>query len=156
MKFKKTDLTIAILIPVLTGGISGLLTKNAMSDFKMLNKPPFALPAWLFPILWFLLYVLMGIASYLVARKGMEKVSVQRALKTYSFQLALNVIWPFLFFWKQNYWFAFLWIIALWIAIFITVLKFEKLDRRAALLMLPYLIYVAYAGYLNLGIFFLN
>lgn len=149
-------LLICLAIPLLVGLTAGLATMNSMDTFKMLNKPPLSPPAWLFPVAWTILYALMGIASYLVLSSGGSGSDISSALLFYALQLAFNFAWSFLFFSFELYSFAFAWLIALWVLILITAIKFSKLSDVAAYLMLPYLAWVTFAAYLNLGIALLN
>ena len=156
MNIKKEELIISILIPLAVGSISALLTRNSMMTFADLNKPPLSPPGWLFPVVWFILYVLMGIASYLIYRQGTEKLEVRHALLVYAVQLLFNFFWSIIFFNLEWYLFAFLWLVALWLLILITIFRFAKLSAPAAYLMIPYLLWVTFAGYLNFGIYLLN
>ena len=147
---------ICLAIPLLVGLVAGLATMNGMDSFQALNKPPLSPPGWLFPVVWTVLYTMMGVASYLVLVSGGSQADVSSALLFYGVQLAFNFVWSFLFFSFELYWFAFVWLIALWILILITALKFSKLSDVAAYLMLPYLAWVTFAAYLNFGIALLN
>ncbi len=156
MSHKLRQLVLCIGIPLAVGGLSGWVTRGAMEDFQSLNQPPLSPPGWLFPVVWTVLFVLMGIASYLVVRsQGPEKL-VQRALVFYGIQLGFNFLWSILFFNLGLYLVSFFWLVLLWCLILLTTLQFSSLDRRTFWLMLPYLAWVAFAGYLNLGIFWLN
>ena len=110
-------------------------------------------PMWLFPVVWSILFVLMGIASYLVV---MQKGEDTKALTLYAVQLIFNFFWSIWFFNLGWYLFAFLWLVALWILIIATTVAFYRISKPAAWLMLPYLVWVAFAGYLNLGVWWLN
>ena len=156
MSHKLRQLLLCIGIPLAVGGLSGWVTRGAMEDFQALNQPPLSPPGWLFPVVWTVLFVLMGIASYLVVRsQGPEKL-VKRALTFYGIQLGFNFLWSILFFNLGLYLVSFFWLVLLWCLILLTTLQFSALDRRTFWLMLPYLSWVAFAGYLNLGIFWLN
>ena len=156
MSHKLRQLLLCIGIPLAVGGLSGWVTRGAMEDFQALNQPPLSPPGWLFPVVWTVLFVLMGIASYLVVRsQGPEKL-VKRALTFYGIQLGFNFLWSILFFNLGLYLVSFFWLVLLWCLILLTTLQFSSLDRRTFWLMLPYLAWVAFAGYLNLGIFWLN
>lgn len=156
MKIKKDELIISILIPLAVGAVSAALTSNAMMAFQMVTKPPLSPPGWLFPIVWTLLYTLMGIASYRVYQKGVDVPEVQDALGTYFLQLIVNFFWSIFFFSLEWYLFSFIWLLVLWILILRMILQFKKIDSTAAYLMIPYLLWVTFAGYLNLGIYLLN
>ena len=156
MKIKWKTLIICILIPLLVGGLSGLLTMRSMDLFGALNKPPLSPPAWLFPVVWTALYVLMGIASYLVieARAGQEQTT--RAIVLYGVQLFFNFFWSIIFFNLEWYGIAFIWLLILFILVVATTVSFFRIDKRAGYLMLPYCVWIVFAGYLNLGIAMLN
>lgn len=156
MRIKKGELAVSIAIPVAVGAIASFLTRDAMADFERLNQPPLSPPGWLFPVVWLILYVLMGIASYLVYRQGTEKMSVRQALAVYALQLFFNFFWTIFFFGFEWYLFSFLWLVVLWVLILCTIVRFRKLDETAAALLIPYLVWVTFAGYLNLGIYLLN
>ena len=155
MQWDKKALFKAILIPLAVGGIAGLLTGSGMKAFESLNQPPLSPPGWLFPIVWTILYVLMGIASYLVFFTENEENKF-RALAVYVLQLIVNFFWPIFFFGFELYFFAFLWLLLLWVLILWTIREFRKINEMAAVLLLPYLLWVTFAGYLNFGIWWLN
>ena len=142
-----------IAIPLGVGGVSALLTRNGMETFQTLNKTALAPPAWLFPVAWTILYILMGIASYLVLISGKPN---KLALALYGAQLIFNFFWSIIFFGLERYLFAFIWLVLLWILILLTTISFYKISKPAGYLMLPYLLWVAFAGYLNLFIYLLN
>lgn len=156
MKIDKKRLIICLAIPLVVGGAAGLLTMNSMEAFEALNQPPLSPPGWLFPVVWTVLYVLMGIASYLVSVSDAPQEEKARALWTYGIQLAFNFLWPIAFFNLKWYLFAFLWLVILWVLILITALRFGRIRKPAGYLLVPYLLWVAFAGYLNLGIYLLN
>ena len=156
MKINKKSLIIAIAIPLLVGAISGFISSNSMEQFGQLNQPPLAPPGFLFPIVWTILYVLMGIASYLVFSSNKKQEDVKDALTVYALQLAVNFFWPIFFFNLEWYLFSFFWLILLWVLILYTILLFYQISKPAAYLMVPYLLWVTFAGYLNLGIYVLN
>lgn len=156
MKHKILRLLICIGIPLGVGGLSAWITKNSMDIFGKLVQPPLSPPSWLFPVVWTILFILMGIASYLIATQPEPQGSVAKALRLYAIQLGVNFLWPILFFNFSLYLPAFLWLLLLWALLLITTLKFYKISPAAAGLMLPYLLWVTFAGYLNLGIYLLN
>ena len=155
---KKTDWKKRLIcwaIPLAVGGLAALLS-GGMGSYKVMNQPPLSPPGWVFPVVWTILYLLMGEASYRVLTSGEDMVLIRSALKVYAVQLALNFIWPLVFFGAQMYLLAFFILIALWIAIFITLRRFSAIDETAGNLLLPYLLWVTFAGYLNFGVFLLN
>ena len=124
-----------------------------MENFAMLQKPTFAPPGFLFPVVWTILYVLMGIASYLVLTSGKP---TGNALIVYGIQLVFNFFWSILFFNLGLCMFAFLCLVLLWLLILLTTVLFYQILKPAGYLMIPYLLWVTFAGYLNLGICLLN
>ena len=156
MSHKLRQLLLCIGIPLAVGGLSAWITRCAMEEFQALNQPPLSPPGWLFPVVWSVLFVLMGIASYLALRAPAPEKTVRRALIFYGIQLGFNFLWSILFFNLGLYLVSFFWLILLWCLILLTTLQFSALNRRAAYLMLPYLLWVAFAGYLNLGVWLLN
>ncbi len=155
MKIQWKKLITCIIIPLAVGGVAALLTRGSMQAFDTLNKPPLSPPGWLFPIVWTILYILMGIASYLVATSGQPYRS-RSALTVYGIQLVFNFFWSIIFFNLEMYLFAFIWLVLLWLFILTTTFLFYRISKAAGYLMLPYLLWVTFAGYLNLAIFLLN
>lgn len=153
MKIQWKKLILCLALPLGVGGLSALLTRDAMGDFGALNQPPLSPPGWLFPVVWTVLYILMGLSSYLVLTSG--KASLQ-ALEVYGAQLAVNFFWSIIFFNLGWYLFSFLWLILLLALITAAILLFCRASRAAAYLLVPYLLWVAFAGYLNLFIYLLN
>ena len=169
MKRNWKTLVICILIPLAVGAVAGFLTRDGMESFALLNKPPLSPPAWVFPVAWTILYTLMGISSYFIYISETQKVNKSisdkntkenkeksQALSTYGYQLIVNFLWPVFFFSFQWYFFAFLWLVLLWILVAKMILEFGEISRIAALLNVPYLLWLSFAGYLNLGIWLLN
>lgn len=124
-----------------------------METFRLVNKPVLAPPGWVFPVAWTILYILMGIASYLVLTSGKPN---DAALTVYGIQLVFNFFWSIIFFNLEMYLFAFIWLVVLWLLIFKTAILFYQISKPAGYLMIPYLLWVAFAGYLNLSIYLLN
>ena len=158
-KFKKIGkIALFIIIPLLVGGLSAFLTKDAMSEFKNLNQPILSPPAWLFPVVWTILYILMGLASYLVYKNKNVFFYKERDnfLIVYALQLVFNFFWSIIFFNMKMYYFAFIWLIILWIMILLLIINAKKLNKIAYYLLIPYIIWVTFAGYLNIMIAILN
>lgn len=145
---------ISIGIALAVGVLAALLTKGNMELYASIKQPPLAPPGWLFPIAWTVLYILMGISSATV----FKTVAPNRraALRVYALQLAFNFVWTLIFFNLQSYLLAFVWILALLALIVIMILRFRKVNPTAAWLQIPYLVWVCFAAYLNLGVFILN
>jgi tryptophan-rich sensory protein len=155
LKIQWKKLIICIAIPLLVGGLAALITMGSMENFALLNKPPLSPPGWLFPVVWTILYTLMGIASYLVYTSGQPYRS-KTSLTVYGVQLFFNFFWSIIFFNLEMYLFAFIWLVVLWLLILVTTVLFYRIEKSAGYLMIPYLIWVTFAGYLNLGIYILN
>ena len=156
LKIDKKLLIVCLVIPLAVGGIAALLTGGGMETFETLNQPPLSPPGWLFPVVWTILYILMGLASYLTLTSGQARALIRIALVLYGMQLVFNFLWPIFFFSLSAYLFAFLWLVALWLLILATTVTFYRISAIASYLMIPYLIWVTFAGYLNLGIYLLN
>jgi tryptophan-rich sensory protein len=145
---------IGIAIPLAVGGLAAFLTRNAMDDFASLKKPPLSPPGWLFPVVWTVLYILMGIASYLIYNSNSDIKKIP--LGIYGIQLFFNFFWSIIFFNLKMYFLAFLWLVVLFLAIWATIYVFGMINKKAAILLVPYLLWVTFAGYLNYAIFLLN
>ena len=145
-----------ILFTEAVGGLAGLLTREATEIYNStIVKPALSPPAIVFPIVWAILYALMGIGA---ARVWMAPLSPARtrSLRLFLLQLAFNFFWSILFFNFQAFGLAFFWLAVLWILILRMILSFYEVDRPAAWLQLPYLLWVLFAAYLNLGVWKLN
>lgn len=156
MKIDWKKLLISLGIPLAVGGLAALISGGGMQDYGSLDQPPLAPPGWVFPVVWTLLYLLMGYASYRVYTSGAEPQQVRQALILYGAQLFVNFLWPLVFFGLQWRLAAFFVLIVLWVLIFLTMRAFSKIDERAGDLLLPYILWVTFAGYLNLGAYLLN
>lgn len=156
LNIKRRQLLICIAIPLAVGGVSAWLTRESMNSFAAFVKPPLSPPGWLFPVVWTLLFVLMGLASYLVLMSAQPQQTINRALRLYGIQLGVNFFWSIFFFNLSLYLFSFLWLILLWLLILATIVRFYQISKTAGYLMVPYLLWVTFAGYLNLGIYLLN
>ena len=149
-------LVVCIALPLIVGWISSLITQGSMEVFETINKPYLSPPGWVFPVVWTILYILMGIASYIVLTSGQSQYKIKMALAVYLIQLAINFVWPIIFFNAQKYLLAFVWLIVLWVLILITTVLFGNISKTAGKLMIPYLLWVTFAGYLNYSIYMLN
>lgn len=156
LKFPWKSLLVCLLIPLGVGGLSGLVNGPGMAAFDQLAKPPLTPPDWVFAVSWAILYLLMGLASWLVWNYGKDKGAVRGALRLYGLQLGMNFFWPLFFFTLQWRLGAFVWLVVLWALILTTLLRFLQLNRAAGWLLLPYLVWTAFAGYLNLGVVLCN
>lgn len=156
MKIDWKKLLLCLAIPLAVGGLSALISGGGMRAFEVMNQPPLSPPGWLFPVVWTILYLLMGYASYRVLTSGAEEQKIRRALTLYGAQLALNFLWSPVFFGLSLYLLAFFVLVALWVMIYLTMRAFSAIDEKAGDLLLPYILWVTFAGYLNLGVYLLN
>ena len=153
MKQRKL-LFFSIAISLLAGLISSLFTLNSREIYQELNKPFLAPPGWVFPIVWTILYICMGIAAYFI----FISISPDKktALTLYLVQFVVNMIWPILFFRVHAYFLSFLWIVLLWYLVSLTTRLFFRMNEKAGWFMVPYLLWVSFAVYLNLFISIIN
>lgn len=142
----------SILIPIIVGGIVGLLISNSI-DYENLIQPPLAPPSIVFPIVWAILYILMGISYGILGSNSLVDSKINTI---YYLQLFVNALWSIFFFVLKWRLFSFIWIILLAILVIIMVVKFYKKNKVASLLQIPYLLWVLFASYLNLSIYLLN
>ncbi len=151
---RSKPLLISLGISLGVGALSGVIVSSAAQQYQALQQPPGAPPAWLFPVVWTILFFLMGISAYLVWMSDSPEKNT--ALKLYAAQLAINFIWPLIFFSAQLYFGAFVWLVMLWIFVAIMIIWFYQVNPVAAWLQIPYLLWLTYAGYLNFAVYQLN
>jgi len=152
-----TRFLISVALPLLVGGLSGFATARGVQEwYPSLTKPPFNPPSWVFGPVWTLLYVMMGVAAYLVWQKGWESETVRVALALFLVQLILNGLWSVLFFGMQSPALAFAEILLLWVAIAGTIVWFWRVSPTAGILLLPYIAWVSFAAVLNGSLWYLN
>lgn len=145
---------ISILTPLVVGFISSLLSNNAKDIYMELIKPPLSPPGFVFPIVWTIIYILMGIASYFIFID--DSIYKNKALQLYRTSLIFNFFWSIIFFRLGFYLLAFVWLLVLIYIIINMIIVFYKIKPLAAYLLIPYLLWCLYAAYLNLGIYILN
>ncbi len=138
------------------GALSALITGNFSDFFLKYEKPPLLPPGWLFPVVWTVLYALMGYSAYLVSRADAPKEEKERAFTVYRIQLALNFMWSIIFFRFELLWVGFAEIVLLLVAVCAMTVMFWKLIPKAGYLNIPYIIWVAFATYLNLATAIIN
>ena len=143
-------LLISLGISLGTGALSAALTADSMEKYRQMYKPPFSPPGWVFPVVWTILFVLMGIAAWLVYESG--STDTGQALRLYALQLAVNAVWPILFFKFDLYLLSFAWLLLLWYLVYLVTARFCKIVPAAGALMVLYLVWLTFAGYLNLAI----
>lgn len=141
---------IFIVLTLLVGVISGFISMGSMQEYATLEKPLLSPPAWLFPVVWTILYVFMGIGASRVY------IKTQSISWVYVIQLVFNFFWSIIFFNFGAYLFAFVWLIALLILVIIMAIRFYRVDRLAGLLQIPYILWLLFAGYLNFMVYLLN
>lgn len=148
---------LAIIVCQLVGITSGISTINAIPNwYATLNKPFFSPPNWIFGPVWTTLYLMMGVSAGLIWLKGLKSINVKKALFYFIIQLFLNFTWSIVFFGLRQPLLAFINITLLWLSILITIIKFYKISKLAAYLLLPYILWVTFASILNFSIFVLN
>ena len=157
MKENTKNYIISSIIALAAGGLSALLTAGSMDLYSEITKPPLTPPSVLFPIVWTVLYILMGISSAIIYNQKDEKTGeVRSALTVYGINLFLNFFWSIIFFNMRAFLFSFIWLVILWIVILVMIIRFYRIRPIAGILQIPYLLWVTFAGYLNLAIFLLN
>ena len=158
MKINNTfKLIIAIVVSELAGIIGSVFTTPSIAGwYSTLARPVLNPPAWVFGPVWTTLFALMGIAAFLVWKKGLDRKDVKIALGIFIGQLVLNTLWSIIFFGLHSPAGAFVEIIFLWLAILATIIAFAKISKPAAWLLVPYILWVSFASYLNLMIWILN
>jgi tryptophan-rich sensory protein len=150
-------LFISIAITLLVGAIAGYFTTSGVNGwYAVANKPSFNPPNWLFAPVWTALYIMMGIALYLVWSKDFSKDIKQTAFVLFAVQLALNFAWSFIFFYAKQPGWAFVDIVIMWVAILLTIWWFGKISPLSAWLLVPYISWVSFASLLNFYIWKLN
>jgi benzodiazapine receptor len=143
-----------IAIPLAAGLVSSFLAPNTKAVYAQLIKPPLSPPSWVFPVVWTILYILMGIAFCII--KDSKNSRRDKAIKFFYIQLAINVLWSPVFFSLQLYFASLIILLVLWVTVLITTIRFRIIDTTAGNLLIPYLIWLTFAAYLNMGIACLN
>lgn len=154
MRSKIKTYAISIAVALAVGGLSALFTGDSMEKYKALRQPPLAPPNWVFPVVWTVLFVLMGVGAAMVCLSGSS--SKKKPIAIYGLQLLVNFFWTILFFLLEARLFAFLWLLlllglAVWMAV-----SFGRVNKTAGLLQIPYILWLLFAGYLNLAVYLLN
>jgi len=157
-KLKKndwTELLAIVLATELIGVLASLLSGSAGQDYRSLIQPPLSPPGWLFGIVWPVLYLLMGIAAYLIYQAP-QTMQRRNAITLYWVQLFVNFLWPIVFFRLEWYWISVAVILVLDALVLLTAVRFYQIKKAAGILMIPYLLWILFATYLNIGIALLN
>lgn len=147
-------LIFCIALPLGVGFLSSLFTGEMSLTYQGITQPPLSPPAIVFPIVWTILYTLMGISSYIIIQSDSKDKAF--ALKLYGANLFFNFFWSIIFFKYQDFLFAFAWLTLLLTVVIWMVLEFKKISPLAALLNVPYIIWLIFAAYLNFGVYVLN
>ena len=153
VKLRPGLLILTLAIPLCLGMISSMLSGEMMKEYFALNKPALSPPGWLFPIVWTILYLLMGFASYLVITSGAARTLITSAMIFFGIQLILNFLWSILFFNYSLYLWAFIELIVMWCAILVTTVQFFRASTAAGLMMIPYVLWTTFAAYLNFAVY---
>lgn len=149
-------LIIALFIPLAVGGISAALSAQGMSAYGNMNKPPLSPPAWVFSVAWTILYIMMGLASYFVAVSDPGTEGKIMAMTIYAIQLGMNFMWSIIFFNWESYLVAFIWLMIMWCIVILCAFRFFAISRIAGYLLIPYILWLTFAAYLNMGSYILN
>lgn len=154
---KNVVLLVILIVLIEVGGfVSGFISNSGSAQYLDFIKPAFAPPGWVFPVVWTILYLLMAIALYRIILLGSYGKNINKAILYFIIQLVLNYLWSIIFFRFNLYGIAFLEILLMLLFILLTTVEFCKLDKKAALLMVPYILWVCFAAVLNLSIWMLN
>lgn len=150
-------LVLSILICQLAGVVGSVFTASTVTTwYPTLAKPSFAPPGWAISLVWIVIFTLMGISLFLVWREGASRPDVRTALYIFAAQLVVNVLWSFAFFWLKSPLAGIAVIIVLWALILATILKFRAVSKSAALLLVPYILWVSFAAFLNYTLWRMN
>lgn len=145
-----------VIAPLLIGICSSILTRDMMVEYGTLSKPPLSPPTIVFPIAWTILYLLMGIASAIIYSKEEYSNNRSTGLTLHVVQLILNFFWSIIFFNMGQYYFAFIWLVILWLVVFSMMMNYKKISQTAFFLNVPYIVWLTFAGYLNLAVAIMN
>lgn len=153
-RIKWKAMIFSLLISLGVGALSSLLTSNAMRQYSAIRRPALSPPAVVFPIVWTALFILMAVSAYLIYESNCPEK--KNALTVYAIQLIVNFFWPLFFFNCRAYFFSFIWLLLLWVLVLIMIFLFWKCHHTAALLQIPYIIWLTFAAYLNYSVWILN
>jgi len=156
LKFNLKKFIVSLLIPLAVGGLSALITKDDMDIYKDVIRPPLSPPSIVFPIAWSILYILMGISFYLVWQKEDKYLDKTKAYLFFVSGLIFNFLWTPIFFSAKLYLMAFFILLFLLSSVILMIVSYYKISKPAAFLQIPYLLWLLFAGYLNMGIYLLN
>lgn len=149
-------LIVSLAIPLLIGGLSAYLTAEDMKIYDTLDNLVLAPPGWVFPIVWTILYLLMGVAAYLVSVSDQSSEVKRKALLFYAAQLVMNFFWSTLFFTYERYLIALIWLMIMWGLILVCMIRFYRIRHAAGIMMGVLLLWTSFAAYLNLSCYILS
>ena len=149
-------LIIALLIPLLVGAVSAALSYKGMAMYGEMKKPPLSPPSWVFPVAWTILYIMMGLSSYFIIVSDAEFGHKNMLLFMYFLQLGMNFMWSILFFRWGTLLTAFWWLMVMWCIVILCAIRFYSVSRIASCLLIPYIIWLTFAAYLNMGAYILS
>lgn len=155
-KFHVGMFIVTLLIPIFVGAVSAILTSKGMSAYGTMSKPPLSPPAWAFPVAWTLLYIAMGAASYFIFAAESDSPNRTLILILYAVQLAMNFMWSIIFFNWGMYLFAFIWLMIMWCLVIVCAVLSFRVCRISFWLFIPYILWLTFAAYLNLGSYLLS
>ena len=156
LKFNLKRFLISIVIPLVVGGFSAIITRGNMDIYSSITRPVLSPPGWLFPVVWSVLYFLMGVSLYIVWNIRNKENEKRYAFIFFAIQLFLNFIWSPIFFNEQRFFLSFVVLVFLWFFTFLMIVSFYKISKLAGFLQIPYLLWLTFAGYLNFAIYLLN
>ncbi len=146
----------SLILPLGVGILSAIFTRGSMDIYGEINSPPLSPPGVVFPIVWTILFTLMGISLYRVRMAKKSQADKEKGYRVFTLQLIFNFLWSIVFFNLRAYTFSAIWLVALIVLIIANIIYFYKVDKWAAYLLIPYLLWCTFALYLNIGIAILN
>lgn len=155
-KIRVGTLIISLLLPLMTGMISAALTTKGMALYGNMKKPPLSPPAWVFPVAWTILYLMMGVSLYFLLVSEADNCEKNRTLLLFGIQLIMNFCWSIIFFNGNMFLLAFIWLLIMWGIVIFCAIGAYRINRIAAYLLVPYILWLTFAGYLNLGAYILK
>ena len=156
LRFNLKRLLLSLALPLLVGGFAAVITRDNMDLYSKITKPPLAPPSWLFPLVWTILYILMGVSLYLVWDNNANQEVKYKAFLLFGIQLFLNGIWSPVFFNNQQFLLSLIILVALCGFTIGMIITFYKISKPSGILQIPYFIWLVFAGYLNLAICLIN
>lgn len=149
-------LIVSLIIPLVVGIVSAMLSRNGMADYASMDKPPLSPPAWVFPVAWTILYLMMGLAAYLICTTEGDFHAKIMAMIFYWVQLVMNFMWSIVFFNWELYLVAFIWLMVMWVIVILCSYWAFKVNKKAGWMLVPYILWLTFAAYLNMGTYILS